>query len=145
MYSVKDTIANRSQTGLYACLRSRKVPFTQPDQPAFGPINVPFNLRLVFTPSAIVTATKDGHIQDAVVCAGVNGVKVQARSGGHSYASFSNGGQDNSLIIDLAAYNKIQVGAGQIAQFGGGVRLGNLDLALFQQGRRAISHGTCEG
>lgn len=72
-----------------------------------------------------------------------NSSQVQARSGGHSYASFSTGGQDGTLVIDLASLNGVSVFRDGSASIDGGVRLGNLDEALFNQGRRAMSHGTC--
>ena len=32
-----------------------------------------------------------------------------------------------------------------VAKVGGGVRLGNLAQGVYDQGKRAISHGTCPG
>lgn len=87
------------------------------------------------------------HVSDAVVCASISGVKVQAKSGGHSYASFSSGGQSGSMVIDLENFQSISVDANGIAKVGGGVRLGNLALGIYNtnNAKRALPHGTCPG
>lgn len=106
-----------------------------------------YNSRLPYTPAVIVLPTTTQHISDAVVCAGKNGVKVQAKSGGHSYASFSSGGQSGSMVIDLESFQSISVDANGIAKVGGGVRLGNLALGIYNtnNAKRALPHGTCPG
>ncbi len=71
--------------------------------------------------------------------------QVQARGGGHSYAAFGLGGKNGSVVIDLAGLNKVTVRADGTADIGAGLRLGNVDLALWDQGKRAMSHGTCAG
>lgn len=60
-------------------------------------------------------------------------------------ASFSLGGQDGSMVIDLQAFNSISVGQSGVAQVGSGVRLGNMALGLYDQGKRALPHGVCPG
>lgn len=66
-----------------------------------------------------------------------------------SYASYSSGGADGGLVIDLRNFNTTEVlDAGEgvnIARVGGGVRLGNLANEVYQQKTRAVSHGTCPG
>ncbi|RCI08055.1 hypothetical protein L249_7869 [Ophiocordyceps polyrhachis-furcata BCC 54312] len=131
---------------LKKCLQLAQVPSYFKDQEQFSSLSRPFNARLPFTPAAVVTAESTGHVSEAVKCASsCGGFKVQARSGGHSYASHSLGGQGGSVIIDLASLNQVKVNSDTSAAVGGGVRLGNLDKALFDQGKRAISHGTCAG
>jgi FAD/FMN-containing dehydrogenase len=44
-----------------------------------------------------------------VTCAAAAGLKVQPKSGGHSYASYSSGGQNGSLIVDLEKFGEITV------------------------------------
>lgn len=79
----------------------------------------------------------------AVKCASSAGVKVAARSGGHSYAANGVGGQDGSLIVDLKNLKSVQVtSSNQTAVFGTGIRLGDLALALYNGGKQAIAHGT---
>lgn len=49
------------------------------------------------------------------------------------------------MIIDLEAFNNISVDDAGLAQVGAGVRLGNLAMGLYDQGRRALPHGVCPG
>lgn len=126
---------------LVDCLANRGVPITAVSVPLD-----PLNRRLIYTPAAVVRASTPQHVSDAVGCASSTNTKVQAMSGGHSYGSFSSGGKDGSLVIQLEALEEISIDiATGIAKVGSGVRLGNLALGLFDQGRRAIPHGTCPG
>lgn len=75
------------------CLTSNGIPDTLPGSPQFAALETPFNIRLNYTPSVIVTPKTEKELALAVKCACGTGVKVQARSGGHSYASFSTGGK----------------------------------------------------
>lgn len=49
------------------------------------------------------------------------------------------------MVIDLESFQQITVGAGGVAQIGGGVRLGDMALGIFNQAQRALPHGTCPG
>ena len=112
----------------------------------FSTFAKPYNLRLAYTPAVIVLPTTIKHVSDSVVCAGKNKIKVQAKSGGHSYASYSSGGRDGAMVIDLEGFQNITLDATtQIVKVGGGVRLGNLALGIYDQGKRALPHGTCPG
>ena len=115
--------------------------------PDFAQRAKPYNLRLAYTPAVIVVPTTVKHVQDAVVCASQNGVKVQAKSGGHSYASYAFGGQNGAMTIDLESFQEITLDAKFIAKVGGGVRLGNLALGIYNKNnaKRALPHGTCPG
>lgn len=93
----------------------------------------------------IVLPTITHHLIDAVLCATESSVIVQAKSGRHSYASFSSGGQNGAMVIDLESFQQITVGARDVAQIGGGVRLGDMALGIFNQSQRALPHGTCLG
>ncbi|KAF1961556.1 FAD-binding domain-containing protein [Byssothecium circinans] len=128
------------------CLGDKNVPVRWENSPDFSELAEPFNLRLAYKPKVIVLPSKDQHVQDAVKCANECGFKVQARSGGHSYASYSSGGKDGSVVINLQGLHNITLDTStNIAKVGGGVRLGNLAQAVWDQGRRGISHGTCPG
>ncbi|KAJ4340877.1 hypothetical protein N0V87_002231 [Didymella glomerata] len=106
----------------------------------------PYNLALPYKPSVVVLPHTQQNVQDAVVCAGQNGIKVQAKSGGHSYASFSSGGKDGAMMISLQPFQKVELDASTgITKVGGGVRLGNLADGIYTQGQKALSHGTCPG
>jgi FAD/FMN-containing dehydrogenase len=105
----------------------------------------PYNLRLPYKPTVVVIPTTNHHVQDAVTCASEAGIKVQAKSGGHSYASFSSGGKDGSMMIDLQSLQTVKVDEAGVATVGGGVRLGNLADGIWNAGEKALSHGTCPG
>lgn len=50
------------------------------------------------------------------------------------------------MMIDLQGMHDINVDtATNIAKVGGGVRLGNLAQGIYDQGKRALPHGTCPG
>jgi hypothetical protein len=82
---------------LAGCLNGKKVPVSWISSPNYENLTEPFNLRLVYKPVVVVLPTTNKHVQDAVVCASQSKVKVQAKSGGHSYASYSSGGKDGSM------------------------------------------------
>lgn len=128
-------------------MSAKNVPIRLISSPDFPGLAKPYNLRLAYTPAVIVLPTTTQHVSDAVVCAGKNNVKVQAKGGGHSYASFSSGGQSGSMVIDLENFQTISLDANNIAKVGGGVRLGNLALGIYNtnNAKRALPHGTCPG
>ena len=135
-----------SSSTLADCLGAKNVPVKFTSSSGFSSLAEPYNLRLAYTPAVIVLPTTTQQISDSVVCAGKSNVKVQAKSGGHSYASFSSGGQSGSMVIDLESFQDINVDATSgIAKVGGGVRLGNLALGIYNQSQRALPHGTCPG
>jgi FAD/FMN-containing dehydrogenase len=129
------------------CLASSNVPQDYPGSSDFTQDILGWNLRLNFTPVAYAVPQTVPQVQAAVVCASKAGVKVNPRSGGHSYASHSVGGEDGHLVIDMKYFRDIKVDSSNnyIATIGTGSRLGNVALALFNQGGRAMSHGICPG
>lgn len=129
---------------LQDCLASKNVPIVFASSSQFAQLAQPYNLRLPYTPAVIVVPTTTQHISDAVTCAAKSGVKVQARGGGHSYANYSSGGQNGSMVINLENFQNISVTNG-VAQVGGGVRLGDMALGIYNQAKRALPHGTCPG
>lgn len=106
----------------------------------------PFNLRLPFTPIAVAVPTTVAQVQDAVRCGVKAGLKINPKSGGHSYASHNLGGEDGHLMIDLKFWNNVTVDpVTKIATVQPAGRLGNIAQQLYAQGKRAFSHGTCPG
>jgi hypothetical protein len=137
--------ASGSATALQ-CLSSKNVPYKMTSDAGYSDLIEPYNTRLPFTPAVVVLPTTNQHVQDAVVCAAQYGLKVQAKSGGHSYASFSLGGKDGSMNINLQSLQTIKLDSSSgIATVGGGVRLGNLADGIWNQGKASVSHGTCPG
>lgn len=54
-------------------------------------------------------------------------------------------GADVISVIDLESFQNVALDTSSgIVQVGGGVRLGNLADGIYQQGKRALSHGTCK-
>jgi FAD/FMN-containing dehydrogenase len=134
------------QGALVDCLSSAGVPNDSPGTDDWKLDVAPFNLQLNFTPVAIAVPTNVKHIQDAVACAAKLGVKANAKSGGHSYASFGLGGEDGHLTIELDRMNAVTLdNASGIATVEAGARLGHVASELYAQGKRAFSHGTCPG
>ncbi len=131
---------------LVDCLTKAGVPVDASGSPDYLLDATPFNLRLNYTPVAVAAVTTTKHIQDAVACARQLGIKANAKCGGHSYASFGLGGEDGHLIVELTRMNKVVLdNTTGIATAQGGTRLGHLASELYNQGKRAISHGTCPG
>ncbi|KAI3319860.1 Glucooligosaccharide oxidase [Xylariaceae sp. AK1471] len=102
-----------------------------------------YNVRVPAKPEIVILPETIEQVAQAVVCASRFGLKVQARCGGHSYASHSNGGVDGSAVVDLRKLQDIELGDNGVVRVGGGVRLGNLARTIYQRGDRALAHGTC--
>lgn len=136
-----------SSASLADCLNGKNVSIRLISSSDFPSLAKPFNLRLAYTPTVIVLPTTTTHVSDAVVCASKHKVKVQAKSGGHSYASFSSGGQNGSMVIDLENFQSISLDANYNAKVGAGVRLGNLAQGIYNSNnaKRALPHGVCPG
>lgn len=71
-------------------------------------------------------------------------MKVNAKSGGHNFASHGLGGEDGHLVLDMQGFDDVKVDSKTgLAKVGSGVRLGNMAIELDKQGKRAIPHGVC--
>lgn len=91
--SLASALPSNPKAQVLDCLQIAGIPDDLPASPHFAALETPFNIRLNYTPSVIVTPKTEQELALAVKCASGTGVKVQARSGGHSYASFSMGGE----------------------------------------------------
>ncbi|AEO62186.1 uncharacterized protein THITE_2106069 [Thermothielavioides terrestris NRRL 8126] len=139
-----DPLAKRA--AIDDCLSAAKVPVDTPDSDEWKTDANPFNQRLPYTPVAIAVPTTAEHIQAAVSCAAQVGVKVNPKAGGHSYASFGLGGEDGHLVVELDRMDNVTLDSTtQIATVQPGARLGHVATVLYEQGKRAFSHGTCPG
>jgi FAD/FMN-containing dehydrogenase len=98
-----------SNQNLQACLASKNVPTSLNSSSDWNLLTDPYNLRLKYTPTAVTLPTTPQHVSDSVVCAALASVQVQARSGGHSYGSFSLGGKNGSLVVDLQGFNTVSL------------------------------------
>lgn len=133
-------------TNLVNCLHDASVPFAISGDTLYANESTPFNTHIPYAPAAVVVPVTPEHVSSAVKCAGANGFKVQGKGGGHSYASFSTGGQNGSVIISLENFSDVCVDESSwVAEVGAGQRLGNMALALHNQSARALPHGSCPG
>lgn len=125
-------------------LQDHSVPFVSSRSSTWTTNATAYNLRVPATPALIVYAETFKHVQVAIDCALAVGLKVSARSGGHSYTSLGLGGENGHLVVDLTRMNTISVDKKtQVATIGAGARLGDVARELFDNGGRAISHGSC--
>ncbi|KAI2634454.1 Glucooligosaccharide oxidase [Xylaria nigripes] len=109
----------------------------------WGPYARTYNRRVPAVPSMVILPNNIQQLSQAVSHAAQFGMPIQARSGGHSYASHSNGGINGAVVIDLRNLQDIVLDEHGIVRVGGGVRIGKLAVAIFKQGERALAHGTC--
>jgi hypothetical protein len=91
------------------CLTSHNVTFSVDGSADWTALQTPFNLRLSYNPAVITTPETPEQVSASVTCAAAAYLKVQAKGGGHSYASYSSGGQNGSLIVDMEKFDEINV------------------------------------
>jgi FAD/FMN-containing dehydrogenase len=138
-------VLNQTST-IDACLQAAGCPTDDLGSDDWNNDVSPYNPRLSYTPVAIAVPTTTEHVQAAVSCAVKLGIKVSAKSGGHSYTSLGFGGEDGHLIVEMdRMYNVMLDNTTNIATVQAGTRLGHLATVLYNQGQRAIAHGTCPG
>ncbi|RKF54679.1 Berberine bridge enzyme-like 15 [Erysiphe neolycopersici] len=136
--------AENVEENIFSCLDQNDVSYINQNSPDWATLSSPYNLRLPYVPKVITIPKVSSEVSASIRCATKFQLKVQAKGGGHSYGSFSSGGKDGSLIISMENFSDIIVDQTTfIAKIGTGQRLGNVALALYSQGKRAIPHGTC--
>lgn len=128
------------------CLSKASVPANKVGSSTWTADIKPFNSRLPYTPTAVAVPTTIPQIQAAVNCGRASGLKVSAKSGGHSYSSSGLGGENGHLVIQLdRMFNVTLNRTTNVATVQPGARLGHVANELIKQGNRAISAGTCPG
>ncbi|KAJ6489878.1 hypothetical protein C8R45DRAFT_1138716 [Mycena sanguinolenta] len=104
----------------------------------------PYNHNIPITPAAVTFPTTTDDVSRIVQCAAASNVKVQPRSGGHSYGNYGIGGVDNAVVVDLANFQKFSMdNTTWQATIGAGTHLEDVVTRLSKAGGRAIAHGTC--
>ncbi|KAJ7115543.1 glucooligosaccharide oxidase [Mycena crocata] len=102
-----------------------------------------FNLRFTLEPVAVVYPSTPEDVAEVVKTGQDNNLRVSARSGGHSYIANGLGGENGTLVIDMAKFTNITVfPEKRTAMVESGNRLGDIALALNEYGL-AMPHGTC--
>lgn len=125
-------------------LQNLSIPFISAESRTWASGTAAYNLRVPVTPALLIYAKTPKDVQAAVGCGVTVGLKVSARSGGHSYSSLGLGGENGHLVVDLGHMDSISVDANtHVATVGAGARLGDVARQLFDNGGRAISHGSC--
>lgn len=128
------------------CLTDSGVPINAKGTEGYNENVAPFNIRLPYVPTAIAVPKTVKHIQDAVKCGKKLGIKVSAKSGGHSYASSGLGGENGHLVVELSQQHDVTYDAKKnIATVQPGARLGHVATVLYEQYGRAVAFGTCPG
>ncbi|KAI6756103.1 hypothetical protein HG530_011839 [Fusarium avenaceum] len=128
-----------------SCLTQAKVPIDTIGSQTWAEDGTAYNLRLPFEPAAIAVPTTIAQVSAAVACGSKHGVAVNAKSGGHSYTSLGFGGEDGHLMIELDRLYSVKLAKDGTAKIQPGARLGHVATELWNQGKRALSHGTCPG
>jgi hypothetical protein len=119
----------------------------------------PYNLTIPVKPAAVTYPKTAAQVAAIVKVAVDAGLKVQPRSGGHSYANYCKhlpqiskiytnhsgiGGVDGAVVIDLRHLQHFQMDRTTWkAKVGAGTLLGDLTKRMHDAGNRAMAHGTC--
>ncbi|KAK9762328.1 hypothetical protein K7432_012045 [Basidiobolus ranarum] len=126
------------------CFKKSGTPIINQSNGGFAKVNFNFNNRLNFKPLLYVVARNTKDVQNAVKCAVQNNNTISARSGGHSYEGYSQGGRNGDVIVDLSKLNTINVDSkSKSAVVGAGSLLGSVYYTLFKNGGFGIPAGTC--
>ncbi|KAG8747633.1 hypothetical protein FRC10_000176 [Ceratobasidium sp. 414] len=114
-----------------------------PSSSSYTTARAAFNQRLSYKPAAIAYPNSPADVQKYVKCAASNKIPVVGRSGGHSYAAYGVGGQDGALVIDMKNMKSLTVDGSGVANVQTGNLLGDVAQKLWDNGKRALPHGTC--
>ncbi|KAI1105456.1 putative glucooligosaccharide oxidase [Jackrogersella minutella] len=118
------------------------IPFSYHLSPNWTVVSSTYNIRVPVIPAIVVIPRYCRQISNTVLYARMRGLRVQVRSGGHSYNSSSNGGQNGAIVIDMSAFDAIEQ-YGTYATIFSGARLGNMAASLYDVWHHALPHGTC--
>ncbi|MEV8437546.1 FAD-binding oxidoreductase [Actinosynnema sp. NPDC051121] len=113
-----------------------------PGDSGYDAARLPFNsLFDHHRPAAIARCVRVEDVQRCLEEARRGGIRVAARSGGHSYAAYST--PHDGLVVDLEPMNGIEVRPDGTAVIGAGARLGEVYAALAAAGR-CLPLGNCQ-
>ncbi|KAK9760844.1 hypothetical protein K7432_014726 [Basidiobolus ranarum] len=130
--------------GVEECLRELGTPTVNQASGNYSKVNYNYNTRHNFNPLLYVVARDVVDVQNAVKCAVNHNIPISARSGGHSYEGYSQGGRNGDVIVDLSNLNNIQIDKStKTAIVGAGSLLGPTYYKLFKGGGFGIPAGSC--
>ncbi|KIJ33023.1 Glucooligosaccharide oxidase [Sphaerobolus stellatus SS14] len=128
-------------TELQSCLSEAKnMKISLPTDDSYKNSSQPYNLRVSPAHGVIVYPNSVDDVSKVVLCAAQNKMTVSARSGGHSYAGYALSGD---VVVDLSNLKNISVDSSGVAISQTGNLLGELAQSIWEQGQRALPHGTC--
>ncbi|KAJ1023590.1 hypothetical protein NDA16_003207 [Ustilago loliicola] len=133
-----------SLTQLHNCLSSigGSPQLSYPQDSSYANLSSSYNPLFHYSPLLIALPTSETELASIVKCVSTHQgqYKLSPRSGGHSYESYSLGGQDGSVVIDLSQLQSITVDSSKKeATVGAGVRLGTLAATLGKQAYKTNS------
>ncbi|PHH66324.1 hypothetical protein CDD80_960 [Ophiocordyceps camponoti-rufipedis] len=130
----------------HCCLVTNSIPFTTPDDASWPRAAYSYNLRPSYTPKAIAKPTSAAAVAGAIRCGTAAGLRISAKAGGHGFGGFGLGGEDGHLVIALDDMKDVSLLSDNVtAVVQPGARLRHVATQLYEQGGRAISHGSCLG
>jgi len=116
-------------------------PLLRPGQVGYVTLATPSNLGFTNEPAAIAHCASVADVQACVRFAHTRGIPMVARSGGHSYAGYSN---TVGLQIDVSRMTGVEYDPGSgLARLQGGARNANVYASLGAVGR-TLTHGRCK-
>jgi FAD/FMN-containing dehydrogenase len=135
-------VSRRHPAALRQLARECRGPVLAPGDAGFGAVAHGYDERYDGrVPQAVLLAEGVGDVQAAVRWAARHGVRIAARSGGHSYAGYST--PAGGLVVDLRRMRRIvRHHANTRVVAGPGVQLGDLYAALAPHGV-TVPAGTC--
>jgi FAD binding domain/Berberine and berberine like len=102
----------------------------------------PYNLDFKTKPVVVTFPKTAAQVAAVVKAATENGLKVQPKSGGHSFANFSS--PDGGVLVDLKHFTHYSINTTTWqATVGAGVKLGDLTKLMYDSHKRAMAHGVC--
>ncbi|SPC67648.1 related to Reticuline oxidase precursor [Ustilago sp. UG-2017b] len=116
-----------------------------PSSPTFRGLSSSYNPLFPYSPLLIALPSTEAQLTSIIRCTSSHhgSYKLSPRSGAHSYTSYSLGGSDGSVIIDLSHLSTICIDHEEKqVSVGAGLRLGTLALTLDKAGF-ALPHGLC--
>lgn len=101
----------------------------------------PYNLDIGVSPAAVIRPETADEVSSVIKCATANNVKVQAKSGGHSFANFAL--PDAGITIDMVNFQEFSMdNTTWDVTIGAGSKLGDVDDRL-KNTNRTFAHGVC--
>lgn len=96
--------------------------------------NKRFNTSATPKPEIIVTATKESHVQNTVICAKNMGIQLKIRSGGHDYEGISYVSNNTFIVLDMFNIRNIDVNIDtETAVVEAGATLGELYYRIWEK------------